>query len=82
MKQLILFVQIQSDLSLKPGHSKEGEPINIGYLARVNGILIMKGGTRSRRDLVNPSDRLEAESLEGRVRNGPAFFMHISTSNY
>ena len=54
MKQLILFVVIQSDGSLKSGHSKEGEPLNIGYLARVNGILIMKGSTRSRRDLGDP----------------------------
>ncbi len=49
MKQLILFVAIQSDWSLKSGRSKEGEPINIGYWVRVNG---MKQGKFDRGSLV------------------------------
>jgi hypothetical protein len=62
MKQLILFVAIQSDWSLKSGHSKEGERLNAGYLAEASISRITKGSTRSLRVLVNPSDRLEAES--------------------
>jgi hypothetical protein len=58
MKQLILFVQIQSDLSLKSGHSKEGEPISIGYLAQASFTRMDRGSTPSRKDLGNPSDRL------------------------
>jgi hypothetical protein len=58
MKQLILFVAIQSDWSLKSGHSKEGEPLNTGYLAEASISRITKGSTRSRRDVGNPSDHL------------------------